>query len=72
MYLSIEALAGRWGRSISSIRRDWAAGLIPPPIRLGRRAIRWRIEDVVAWEAARESYVVEPRLPAEEPEESYP
>lgn len=66
-FVDIEQLSKRWGRSISSIRRDWYSGAIPQPIRLGRRAIRWPLSAIVAWEDAQQGYTPEPK-----PEESYP
>src|SRR4051794_38259414 len=38
-------------RSRASIRRDVAAGRIPPPVNIGR-SIRWRKAEIEAWIAA--------------------
>lgn len=33
-------------RSLPSLRRDWRAGRIPAPIRIGVRAMGWRRSDI--------------------------
>ena len=60
-YIDVEQLSTRWGRSISAIRRDWYSGLIPAPVRVGRRSIRWRISEILQWEAAQQPYTPEPK-----------
>lgn len=35
--------------SKSHLYREIAAGRFPRPVRVGRRAIRWRLHEVVAW-----------------------
>jgi len=40
------------GISRGGIRRFIAAGKFPPPIRLGRRCIAWRVVDIEKWVAA--------------------
>ena len=45
--LKIEEMAEKFNCSKQSIRRWHRAGIIPAPIRCGRRAIRWRESDVV-------------------------
>jgi prophage regulatory protein len=37
------------GVSRSTIYQWIAAGTFPPPVRVGDRAVRWRIEDVETW-----------------------
>lgn len=39
--------------SSASIYRLMAAGEFPRPIRTGKRAVRWRASDVLAWLEAR-------------------
>jgi prophage regulatory protein len=34
---------------VSTVRRGWYGGTFPKPIRLGRRAIRWRRSDLEQW-----------------------
>ena len=45
--LKLEEMAEIFNCSHESIRRWHRAGIIPAPIRCGRRAIRWRESDVV-------------------------
>ena len=43
-------------KSRSGIYSDIARGLFPPaPVKLGRRAVGWRAEDLTTWLASRES-----------------
>lgn len=39
------------GLSRSTIYRWLSLGLFPQPVRIGARAVRWRIEDIGAWKA---------------------
>lgn len=50
MMLSIGQLAERLNCSTLTVRRWWAAGHIPAPVRIGR-ALRWRVVDVEQWES---------------------
>ena len=45
------------GISCSSIDRARKSGDFPAPVKLGAQAIGWRIEDVEAWLASRETKV---------------
>jgi len=73
--LTIDDVARSLGLSVSTIRRMWAAGDIPAPIRFGRRNIRWMKSDLESW-----AKKLEPATPAtpvnrvaeQKPEESYP
>ena len=49
IYLTPDAVASMLRLSKSTIRRMWTAGLMPHPIRVGRRAIRWRLRDLNEW-----------------------
>ena len=40
----------------SSVYRKLAEGSFPPPIRLGSRAVGWRLSDIDAWIAAPERH----------------
>lgn len=44
--------------SHSSLRRAWYMGLVPAPIRLGRRGIRWHRSEVEAFLANRPAHFV--------------
>lgn len=33
----------------ASITNWWRAGHIPPPIRIGRRLLRWRTDELLKW-----------------------
>lgn len=50
-YLTIDEVAGRYRVSKQTVRRWAAAGVIAPPVRLGRRLIRWRAADLAEREA---------------------
>lgn len=47
--LNVYELAAMLGCSDRTIRTWRREGMFPPPIRLGRRAIRWRKSVVQAW-----------------------
>ncbi len=47
--LRVEEVVALIRRSRSSIARDVASGAFPAPLRIGRRAMAWREEDVFAW-----------------------
>lgn len=44
--LTIDGVAEELDCSRSNVRRMWYEGLLPAPIRLGRRGIRWRSDDI--------------------------
>ena len=47
-------LARRW-RVTNNCVRSWAEkGAIPAPIKMGPRALRWRRDEILAWEQGRE------------------
>lgn len=46
MLLTIKETAALLHVSVSTLRRMWADGLAPKPIRLGRRGLRWRRTDI--------------------------
>jgi len=50
----------RIGLARSSIYRMMDAGEFPRPIRIGRRAVAWRVSDLDRWQAERP-----PAIPAE-------
>jgi predicted DNA-binding transcriptional regulator AlpA len=47
--LTVKNLAEIFQTSEVTVHRWNKAGMIPAPIRLGRRAIRWRAEDIEAF-----------------------
>jgi prophage regulatory protein len=53
--LRLPAVQEATGKSRSGIYSDVARGQFPAPIKLGRRAIGWRTEDIEVWIASRES-----------------
>jgi len=53
--LRLPAVIQATGKSRSGIYSDIERGLFPSPVRLGRRAVGWRTEDLAAWLASRES-----------------
>lgn len=44
--LTIDEVADLLGTSRSNVRACWYAGAIPAPIRVGRRGIRWRADEL--------------------------
>lgn len=46
MFLDAHEVAARYGISLSTVKRWTRAGLLPAPIRLGRRVVRWRLSDL--------------------------
>jgi prophage regulatory protein len=44
--LTVREVAARLGISRWTVWRMATEGILPPPIRLGRRIIRWRIADI--------------------------
>jgi prophage regulatory protein len=53
--LRLPAVQEVTGKSRSGIYSDIERGLFPAPVRLGRRAVGWRAEDLASWLADRES-----------------
>jgi prophage regulatory protein len=53
--LRLPAVLEATGKSRSSIYCDIAEGLFPAPVKLGRRAVGWRIDDLNAWLCSRVS-----------------
>ena len=51
--LRLPEVKHRTGLSKASIYRQIATGDMPPPIRLGPRAVGWRLADIDAWLASR-------------------
>lgn len=51
--LTADAVAERVSLSKRSVRRAVLSGDFPPPLVVGKRAIRWRREDVDLWLASR-------------------
>ena len=54
--LTIDNMAELFHCSHGSIHRWYRAGIIPAPIRCGRRAIRWRESEVVKYLDQHSSY----------------
>lgn len=53
-YLRQPAVSARYGLPRSTVY-DWISkGQFPKPVRLGLRAVAWKIEDLEAWEAQRQ------------------
>ena len=46
LLLSIDNVAELLSCSRSNVRRLWYAGLLPKPIRMGRRSVRWRVDEL--------------------------
>lgn len=53
--LRLPAVQEVTGKSRSGIYSDIALGLFPAPVRLGRRAVGWRADDLAVWLANCES-----------------
>ncbi len=51
--LRLPEVKHRTGLSKASIYRQIATGDMPPPIRLGPRAVGWRLADINTWLASR-------------------
>jgi len=58
--LNIDQVAALLAVSRSSVRNAWYSNRLPPPIRIGRRGIRWRADELAEFINARE--------PAKKPE----
>jgi prophage regulatory protein len=43
------------GISLPHLRRQYRAGIIPPPIRIGERKYGWRVGDLIDWLESRTS-----------------
>ena len=43
------------GLSRSTIYRMLKTGQFPQPVRIGRKAVRWRLRDIIAWMDSRPS-----------------
>jgi len=52
--LNIDEVAALLAVSRSTVRAAWYAGQLPAPIRVGRRGIRWRSDELAEFIAARE------------------
>ena len=47
--LTIDQLATKLGVSKSCIRKWLATGFLPPPLKLGKRLIRWELDTISVW-----------------------
>jgi len=47
--LTIDQLATKLGVSKSCIRKWLASGFLPPPLKLGKRLVRWEQSTIAAW-----------------------
>ena len=48
-----EEVEERFGLSRSWIYSEMRAGRFPEPVRIGKRAVRWRVADLDEWAAGR-------------------
>ena len=48
-----EEVEERFGLSRSWIYSEMRAGRFPEPVRIGKRAVRWRVSDLDEWAAER-------------------
>lgn len=48
-FIRRKALEAKLGLSCSTIYAMMAAGKFPRPVKLGRRAVGWREQDIVDW-----------------------
>lgn len=48
-FLTIQEVITLTHRSRSSIYSDMSLGLFPRPVKIGRRSVRWRRQDLYAW-----------------------
>ncbi|TGU75099.1 AlpA family phage regulatory protein [Geomonas terrae] len=51
------------GRSASQWRRDEAAGNAPLRVRLGAKAVGWKLSELLNWVSSRQSVTVIPGVP---------
>lgn len=51
MLLRLPQVMGEVALCRSSIYAAISEGRFPPPLRIGRRAVAWRAEDIEAWKA---------------------
>ena len=50
-YLPIQEVCKRYAVGRTTVY-DWRnSGIIPPPYRLGPKLVRWKLSELVAWEA---------------------
>ena len=47
--LSIFQVAKLLNVSTMTIRRMWADGRMPPPLRIGKRSLRWNADELEEW-----------------------
>ena len=47
--ITIDEVAKMLQLTTRSVRHAWYSGLLPKPIRVGRRSIRWRLAEVEAF-----------------------
>jgi predicted DNA-binding transcriptional regulator AlpA len=52
-YLTPEDLAEKWGLTLDTLYRWRRRGAGPPHLKINSRVIRYRLEDVLAWEDSR-------------------
>ena len=50
--LDYKGVASMLAVSVRTVWRWRDAGKIPPPVRMGRRTLRWRLADLESWIAA--------------------
>jgi predicted DNA-binding transcriptional regulator AlpA len=47
--LDVSVVAAAFGISKLTLRRLWKSGQFVPPLRIGRRSLRWRLSDIQNW-----------------------
>jgi len=62
--LTIDQLATKLGVSKSCIRKWLATGFLPPPLKLGKRLIRWECDAIADWLAAQQRQQRQQRQPS--------
>ncbi|WP_111748638.1 helix-turn-helix transcriptional regulator [Salinisphaera orenii] len=50
-YLSVKDVAGRYRIGVSTVWEQVAAGRMPAGIKLAPNTTRWRLSDLIDWEA---------------------
>lgn len=62
--LTAKALAARWGTTEAALSQRRVRGDGPPFIRLGKRTVRYRLADVLAFEGANRYSDTDTKAPA--------
>lgn len=55
-FLRIDAVIAKTGKSKASIYRDMQVGAFPTSVKIGARAVAWRLSQIATWMASPADY----------------